>query len=323
MAPAAARGGGTEPGAAPARDLDTIVMTALRKEPERRYESAAALSEDLGRHLSGRAVLAQPGTLRYRTGKFLGRHRVGALVTVLLAVSAGMGIGATLYEARRAERHFQQVRALANTFVFDVHDRIERLPGSTEARQAIVRTALTYLEGLRNDAGGDATLARELAQGYVRSPTSRATRCRRISRHGGSAGQPCARRGLLAPSRTRRSGGAPRTEAIGYQVGTIRQAGGDLTAATDAFSTATDSAKAWSRRLGRSRVGLGARRNLFGAGAAPPIPAATLPARRAMPSARGARAAAGRARSRQHRTIIRALDRTQRHRRGALAGGDV
>ena len=149
-------------------DLDTIVMTALRKEPDRRYESATALSDDLGRHLTGLPVLAQAGTFRYRAGKFLGRHRVAVLVTVLLMGSIAAGLAATLYEARRAERHFQQVRALANTFVFDVHDRVERLPGSTEARQAIVRTALTYLEALRADAGSDDALARELAQAYIK-----------------------------------------------------------------------------------------------------------------------------------------------------------
>ena len=147
-------------------DLDTIVQTAIQKEPGNRYESVAAFSEDLRRHLDGHPIVARPSTLTYRAGKFLRRHRAMAAVTLLLVVSMAGGFGATVYQARRAERRFQQVRSLANTFVFDVHDRIERLPGSTEARLAIVQTALTYLESLRSDIGNDKGLALELAAAY-------------------------------------------------------------------------------------------------------------------------------------------------------------
>ncbi|NBC17643.1 MAG: tetratricopeptide repeat protein [Bacteroidetes bacterium] len=68
-------------------DLDTIVMKALRKEPGRRYQSAADLADDLERHLSGLPVRARPDTLGYRTRKFVRRHRwtvAAASVAVLL-----------------------------------------------------------------------------------------------------------------------------------------------------------------------------------------------------------------------------------------------
>jgi serine/threonine protein kinase len=149
-------------------DLDTIVATAIRKEPERRYASAAALSDDLGRYLEGRPILARPNAPLYTAGKLLRRHRAAAIATVLVLVSVVAGAITSLYQARRAERRFQQVRTLANAFVFDVHDRIEALPGSTEARKAIVQTALTYLENLRSDAAGDPALGRELAAAYER-----------------------------------------------------------------------------------------------------------------------------------------------------------
>ncbi|MEZ4652492.1 MAG: serine/threonine-protein kinase [Candidatus Eisenbacteria bacterium] len=48
-------------------DLDNIVLMALRKEPSRRYASAADLSDDIQRHLEARPVAARPGTVRYRT----------------------------------------------------------------------------------------------------------------------------------------------------------------------------------------------------------------------------------------------------------------
>src|SRR5262249_12779660 len=127
-------------------DLDTIVMTAIRKEPERRYGTAAALADDMLRYLDGRPILARPSTVTYRAGKFLRRHRAAVAAAVLVFASLVGGLGAAIFEARRADRRFQQVRALANTFVFDIHDRIEHLTGATEARKAIVQTALTYLE---------------------------------------------------------------------------------------------------------------------------------------------------------------------------------
>lgn len=149
-------------------DLDTIVATAIHKDPERRYGSMIALSDDLGRYLDGLPVTARPSTWGYRARKFVARHRVAVVAAGLVAASVAMGTAAAVYQARRAERRFDQVRGLANAFVFDIHDRIASLPGSTEARRAIVQTALTYLENLREDAGGDAALARELAAAYER-----------------------------------------------------------------------------------------------------------------------------------------------------------
>src|SRR5262249_46194709 len=65
-------------------DLETIVMTAIRKEPEGRYGTAEALSDDLGRFLDGRPIVARPSTPWYRARKFLGRHRLGAAAAVLV-----------------------------------------------------------------------------------------------------------------------------------------------------------------------------------------------------------------------------------------------
>lgn len=152
-------------------DLDTIVLAAIQKDPERRYASMAALGDDLHRYLDGHPILARRSTWAYRTGKLLRRHRTAAVAAALVVISVAAGLVGTIYQARRADRRFQQVRALANAFVFDVHDRIEMLPGATEARRSIVQTALTYLENLRRDAGGDPSLAKELAAAYEKVGT--------------------------------------------------------------------------------------------------------------------------------------------------------
>ncbi|MEM1183087.1 MAG: serine/threonine-protein kinase [Acidobacteriota bacterium] len=60
-----------------AGDLDSIILKALRPEPEHRYSSPNELARDLERHLSGLPVEARQGTWRYRAGKFIRRHRLG------------------------------------------------------------------------------------------------------------------------------------------------------------------------------------------------------------------------------------------------------
>lgn len=64
-------------------DLDTIVLKAIRKEPERRYQSVQELGDDIRRYLTGLPVQARPETPWYRARKFAGRHRTGVVVTVL------------------------------------------------------------------------------------------------------------------------------------------------------------------------------------------------------------------------------------------------
>jgi eukaryotic-like serine/threonine-protein kinase len=64
-------------------DLDTIVLKAVRKEPERRYPSVQELGADIRRYLTGLPVQARPETPWYRARKFAGRHRAGVVVTVV------------------------------------------------------------------------------------------------------------------------------------------------------------------------------------------------------------------------------------------------
>ena len=148
-------------------DLDNIVLMALRREPERRYQSAEQFSDDLRRYLTGLPVRARQDTVSYRAGKFARRHKLVLAAALLVVLSLVGGIVATSYQARRADRRFQQVRKLANTFLFDFHAKIRDLPGSTEAREMVVKTALEYLDSLAQEASNDPVLQMELAQAYV------------------------------------------------------------------------------------------------------------------------------------------------------------
>ena len=83
-----------------AGDLDTIVLKALRKEPERRYTSVAALGDDVQRHLDGLPVRARADTLGYRAGKFIRRNRIAVAAGTVVFVSL---VAATLYSRAQTQ----------------------------------------------------------------------------------------------------------------------------------------------------------------------------------------------------------------------------
>ena len=74
-------------------DLDTIILTALRKEPERRYASVSHFADDLRRYETGLPVTAHKDTLGYRTSRFVRRHKVGVTAVAAIAVLlTGLGV---------------------------------------------------------------------------------------------------------------------------------------------------------------------------------------------------------------------------------------
>jgi non-specific serine/threonine protein kinase/serine/threonine-protein kinase len=158
-----------------AGDLDAIVLMALRKEPARRYTSVEQFARDISRHLERLPVTAAPDSLLYRGNKFIRRHRVGMAAAVVILLTATVGVVATLQQARiatanelRADRRFTDVRKLANSMLFEIHDSIQDLPGSIPARKLLVERALQYLDSLAQESGSDPSLQRELAIAYKR-----------------------------------------------------------------------------------------------------------------------------------------------------------
>jgi len=163
-------------------DLDNIVLMALRKEPHRRYSSVEQFAEDIRRHLGQLPVIARQDTAVYRASKFITRHKTAVAATLVFAILLLAALVITIREARiarqqaeiareqraRAERRFNDVRTLANSLMFEVHDSIKNLPGATAARRLLVSRALEYLDSLSREAAGDASLQRELAAAYDR-----------------------------------------------------------------------------------------------------------------------------------------------------------
>lgn len=163
-------------------DLDNIVMKAMRKEPRNRYGSAQELSDDIRRHLEGQPVAARPATFGYRAGKLIRRQKtavVSAGVILLLIIGGVAGIARQTVIAQRqrarAEKRFNEVRKLANSFMFEFHDAIMNLPGATRARQLVVNESLEYLNSLADESTGDPSLQSELAFAYSRLGTIQET----------------------------------------------------------------------------------------------------------------------------------------------------
>lgn len=154
-------------------DLDNILLFALRTEPERRYATVEQLAEDIRRHLELKPVNARPSTLRYQAGRFVRRNRAVTIVAALLLLTLTAGVAATVWQARaatrereRAENRFNDVRKLSSSLLFEISPQIERLPGSTKARETIVRRALEYLDSLAAESADNEALQSELASAY-------------------------------------------------------------------------------------------------------------------------------------------------------------
>ncbi|HEX2837990.1 MAG TPA: serine/threonine-protein kinase [Phycisphaerales bacterium] len=102
-------------------DVDTIVMTALRKEPARRYASAEQFSSDIGRYLAGMPITARKDTFGYRVTKFVRRHAAGTALS-MLAVLLLAGATVVLYTQRQELRERQVELTVANTRLMETRD---------------------------------------------------------------------------------------------------------------------------------------------------------------------------------------------------------
>jgi tetratricopeptide (TPR) repeat protein len=176
-------------------DLDNILLKALEKPLERRYPTVQALVADIRACLEGFPVSARPASAGYLLSKFVQRNRWAVLAGVLGGVGLATGLAAALLQGRAAtalgvvalagglgvalvqgrqamvardlaQRRFDDLRGLAHAVLFDYHELVEPLAGSTPLRKRMVQDALIYLARLAAAAPRDRALRCEIGKAY-------------------------------------------------------------------------------------------------------------------------------------------------------------
>ena len=151
-----------------AGDLDRIVLMAMDKDPSRRYPSAQHLDEDLLRFLQHKPILARKSSSLYRLSKFVRRHRTASMMacaTVLVL------IGSVLFhqwQSRRSDSKLREVESLADSAIFDMTGKLQASSASVEMQAVIFRSALKYLNQLRQSSGDDPRVLLKLSRAYAR-----------------------------------------------------------------------------------------------------------------------------------------------------------
>lgn len=164
------------------RDLQAIILRALAKPREERYQSVNDLRADLHRYLRGEAVTARGSGSGYLLLKFLRKHRVltaavsvGGLLTILYAASmtamyrrAADAESAALRHAAEAQEKFSIARETLDFVVSQIETRLDRVAGTRELRQALLKDAYDKLADLTTSNSTDPTLRAELAEVHKR-----------------------------------------------------------------------------------------------------------------------------------------------------------
>ncbi len=154
-------------------DLDNIVAVALRRNADRRYPSAAALAEDLRRHLDGRPVQARPESFGYRLGKFVRRQRAAVAAAAIVLLSLCAGLAGTTWQARRARQNAGTAAAAARRAeavkefligLFEVADPDQASGGSITARELLDQAGRRLQTELKQEPDVQADLLEAVAR---------------------------------------------------------------------------------------------------------------------------------------------------------------
>jgi hypothetical protein len=153
-------------------DLDRIALTALAKEPERRYSSPEMLAADIRRYLDGRPIAARGDSAAYRMRKFVRRNRVavGAAAVVALALVAATGFslwqaGIARAQAQRAETKSRTAEAVKD-YLLSVFSSAN--PYKTDGKTVTVRDLLEGgLDQVQKKLAGQPQVQAEIYAAFV------------------------------------------------------------------------------------------------------------------------------------------------------------
>jgi serine/threonine protein kinase len=161
-------------------ELETIVLKAMTREPERRYATARELAGDLRRYLEEKPILARRATLAEKAAKWARRHRTlvrAALVVLVLAV-IGLGVSTYLVAGAnrrtgaalvQAERNFGKARAVVDRmFTWLSEDPLAKTPHMEGVRKTLLEEALRFYQGFLEERSDDPVVRRELGRAQLR-----------------------------------------------------------------------------------------------------------------------------------------------------------
>jgi serine/threonine protein kinase/tetratricopeptide (TPR) repeat protein len=168
-------------------DLETIVLGAMAKSRDERYQSAQALADDLERFLAGKPTLARRPTIADRAAKWARRHRslvaVAAAAVGLLSIVTSVGMVLLAREQARTtaalatakenlasrNRFFRQARGAVDLFGMGTADRLSGIPGAEPARRDLLVNTLNYYQKFVAEAGDSPELRYDLALAHFKS----------------------------------------------------------------------------------------------------------------------------------------------------------
>jgi eukaryotic-like serine/threonine-protein kinase len=141
-------------------DLDTIILTALQREPQRRYGTVSSFADDLQRYLSGQPIVARREHTWYRVTKFVGRHRAGVALATIGSLLLATTLGVALWQAREKTREAQASKEVTQFLVglFAAADPTHA-KGTTVTAQDLLDQGVVHL---RADLGAEPILRARL-----------------------------------------------------------------------------------------------------------------------------------------------------------------
>ncbi len=161
-------------------DLETILLKAIAKEKERRYQSAGELRDEVERYLRGEPIQAKGDGWLYVTGKFLRRHPVvtgvaaaafilslayGGAMTVLYRRAVSAETKATAH-AEDARAKFRMAQQTAEAMLLQVDEVLKKTAGMGAVRQKLLSQLSSQFEVLTQEQSDDPALQGDLATAH-------------------------------------------------------------------------------------------------------------------------------------------------------------